>query len=213
MHPVAHQNLLSNRMEKANYSDLSRSQPSISYSGPLESKSFPKVLQGQEICSLKSLTGKTELNPGSWRKPELGGNIFNVNQRPSPTCYPLASEGVRNMVFPYSGVYKTGQDPVMLSYVTNLQRENHVLNSASFRDGLTREEGRLPSLANEPKAAEKTSILPNTGTPLNNKKEEKKGAGSVCKLFGFALTEEAPTSSSQSSSRRSCTKVRFSKSV
>ncbi|KAL3530595.1 hypothetical protein ACH5RR_009917 [Cinchona calisaya] len=207
MRPVAHQNLVSNRMEKASYSNFIRSQPSITYSGPLDSNSFPKVLQGQEICSLKSLTGKTELNPGSWRKPELGGNMFNVNQRPSPACYPLASEGIRNMVFPYGGVYKSGQDPVMLSYVTNLQKENHVLNATSFRDGLTREEGRLPNPANGPKALDKTSTLPNTGAPLNSEKDEKKGSGSVCKLFGFSLTEEAPTSSSQSSSRRSCTKV------
>ncbi|XP_027086520.1 auxin response factor 4-like isoform X2 [Coffea arabica] len=207
MHPVAHQQFVSNGMEKANYSDFSRSQPSITYSGSMETNSFPKVLQGQEICSLKSLTGKTELNPSGWRKPELGGNILNINQRSFPSCYPLASEGIRNVVFPYNGVYKAGQDPVMLSYMANRERENHVLNSKSFRDGPTKEDGRHLSLANEPKAFEKKSIVPTTGTPLNNKKDENKGAGSVCKLFGVSLTEEAPASSSQSSSRRSCTKV------
>lgn len=207
MHPVAHQQLVSNGMEKAKYSDFSRSQPSISYSSSMETHSFPKVLQGQEICSLKSLTGKTELSPGGWRKPELGGNILSINQRSSPSCYPLVSEGIRNMVFPLNGIYKAGQDPVMLSYVTNIERENRVLNSTSFKDGLPREEGVLLNIANEPKALEKTSIFPTTGSPMNNKKDEKKGARSVCKLFGISLTEEAPTSSTQSSSRRSCTKV------
>ncbi|KAL3518357.1 hypothetical protein ACH5RR_020946 [Cinchona calisaya] len=207
MHPVAHHRLVSNTMEKANYSDFSRSQPSITYSGSLETNSYPKVLQGQEICSLKYLTGKTELNRGGWRTTDTGSNIFNMNQRSSPSCYPLESEGIRNMVFPCKGVYKAGQDPVMFPFATNLQRENNALKSTSFRDGLTTEEGRHPNLANEPKALEKTSILPTTGTPMQSKKDDNKGTGSVCKLFGISLTEEAPTSSSLSSSRRSCTKV------
>ncbi|CAI9105138.1 OLC1v1003997C1 [Oldenlandia corymbosa var. corymbosa] len=206
MHPVAPQSrLVSNRMEKAHYGNFSPSQPSsTTYSGSLESSNcFPKVLQGQEICSLKSLTGKNELNPGIWRKPELGGNIFNQRTLGS---YPLATEGVRNVVFPYGGVFKGGQDPVMVSYVGKLQRDTHVATKeSSFRDSVNRDEG-LPNLSNEQKALEKTSALPNSGTPLNIQRDENKDPGPVCKLFGFSLVEEVPTSSSQNS-RRSCTKV------
>lgn len=208
MHPVAHHNLVPNRMEKSNYSELSRIQPSASFSGSLESNSFPKVLQGQEICSLKSLIRKTEPNPGAWRKPEYGCNVFNVNQRFTPNCYPLASEGIRKMVLPYNGVYKTGQDPVMLSYMTNLQRDNPAVSTNSVQDGLPREENGNPTLANDQRSLEMPSIFPITGTPVNSNKDDNlKGAKPVCKLFGFSLTEEAPTTNSQGSNRRSCTKV------
>lgn len=212
MHPVAHHNLVPNRMDKSNYSELSRIQPSASFSGSLESNSFPKVLQGQEICSLKSLTRKTEPNPGAWRKPEYGCNVFNVNQRFAPNCYPLASEGIRKMVLPYNGVYKTGQDPVMLSYMTNLQRDTPAVSTNSVQDGLPREETQNQNLANDQRSVEKPSIFPITGMPVNssNKDDNVKGAKTVCKIFGFSLTEEAaPTSNSQSSNKRSCTKVSF----
>lgn len=212
MHPIAahHNNIVLNRMEKSNYSELGRIQPSASFSGSLETNSFPRVLQGQEICSLKSLTRKTELNPGAWRKPEFSCNVFNVNQRLAPNCYPLASEGIRNMVLPFSGVYKTGQDPVMLSYMSNFQRDNHVLNTNSVRDGLSRDEKRILPVANDQKTLEKTSLFPISGMPLKDKNDENsKGAGGACKIFGFSLTEEPPNSTSQGSNRRSCTKVGF----
>lgn len=220
MHPVAHHNLVPNRMDKSNYTELSRIQPSAaSFSGSLESNTFPKVLQGQEICSLKSLTRKTEPNPGAWRKPEYGCNVFNVNQRFTPNCYPLASEGIRKMVLPYNGVYKTGQDPVMLSYMTNLQRDTPAVvstTSTSVQDGLPREEMRNPTLPNDQRSLEKPSIFPITGMPVSssNKDDNVNGAKTACKIFGFSLTEEAapapaPTSNSQSSNKRSCTKVWF----
>ncbi|CAH1437959.1 unnamed protein product [Lactuca virosa] len=77
------------------------------YSGFLGSDSttrFPKVLQGQEICSLRSLNGKIPPNIGSWGLPRthVGNNVLNMNQ----SFYPLGSEGGRNFGFPIGDVYE-----------------------------------------------------------------------------------------------------------
>ncbi|KAL4591493.1 hypothetical protein LXL04_004461 [Taraxacum kok-saghyz] len=55
-----------------------------------ENNRFPKVLQGQEICSMRSLTGKTT---GSWGPPRTG--LPN-----NPGFYPIGSEGGRSFCFP-----------------------------------------------------------------------------------------------------------------
>ncbi|CAA0823180.1 Auxin response factor 4 [Striga hermonthica] len=60
------------------------------------SNRIPKVLQGQEICSLKSLAGKINSGP----RPEMAHN---------PCFYPLASEGSRKVPVPHKGIYGTGQ--------------------------------------------------------------------------------------------------------
>ncbi|KAL0460681.1 UNVERIFIED_CONTAM: Auxin response factor 4 [Sesamum latifolium] len=85
-------NPIPNRMEKINYGEFVRNQASTTFTGFLESNWFPKVLQGQEICLLRSLAGKTDLSLGAWSKPSLGYNLHNMHQRPTPSFYPLASE-------------------------------------------------------------------------------------------------------------------------
>ncbi|GER34830.1 auxin response factor [Striga asiatica] len=73
-----------------------------------ESNRIPKVLQGQEICSLKSLAGK-------------------INSGHNPCFYPLASEGSRKVPVPKKGIYGTGQ---------HFSNSHHVVNPASVLRGV-----------------------------------------------------------------------------
>ncbi|KAA8544017.1 hypothetical protein F0562_021806 [Nyssa sinensis] len=201
----AHQTLTSTGIEKAKFSELMRVQPT-NYPGFVESNRFPKVLQGQEVCSLNSLARKADFNLGAWGKPDLGCNFINM-QRSKPNFYPLASEGVRNMYFPYNDIYKAGQDPVMHSYMTNFPRENVPFNPSSIQSGVIRDEVRMPNLLSEQRPLEKISAPPTLEASFKNKKDEiLNGSMTGCKLFGFSLTGET-TPNSQSSSKRSCTKV------
>lgn len=128
-------------------------------------------------------------------------------QRPKPNFYPLASEGVRNVYFPYNDVHKAGQDPVMLSHMENIPDKNVTFNGSS----ILREDVTKPNIPNE--------VLQGNigGAPLskaNSKKantEISSGTMAGFKLFGFTLTGETPTTNLQSSNKRSCTKVKFSK--
>lgn len=88
-----------NRMEKISNGEFVRSQAPATFTGFLESNWFPKVLQGQEICSFRSLAGKAGWNRGALLKPRRGCNIYKPYQFPTPSFYPLASEGARNMPF------------------------------------------------------------------------------------------------------------------
>nr|QGJ03866.1 ARF4 [Eucommia ulmoides] len=197
---VAHQNLISNSnsIEKSNFGEFVRTHhppPPTIYTGFVESPNrFPKVLQGQEICSLRSLTGKTDFN-------DLGFNFLNAyHQRPKPVFYPLASEGIRNMSIPYNGVYKPSQDHMMISYMANnsFPRENVGFDQSLIRSGIMRDEAR------EMKVPRNQNLDENL---KNVKDDSMKGKGIGCKLFGFSLSEEAPFPSAQSSGKRSCTKV------
>ncbi|XP_059626755.1 auxin response factor 4 isoform X2 [Cornus florida] len=206
MQTSAHQNFASTGAEKANFSEFMRAQPTA-YSGFPESNRFPKVLQGQEICSLRSLAGKVDFNLGAWRKQDIGCNFFNMYQRPKPNFYPLASEGVRNMYFPYSDIYKAGQDPSMLSYVTNFPRENVPFIPSSIRSGVLRDEVRKPNLPSEQTSQEKISAAPTVVANFKNEDDSSNGSLTGCKLFGISLTGETFTPNPQSSGKRSCTKV------
>ncbi|KAI3461452.1 hypothetical protein Pfo_018115 [Paulownia fortunei] len=198
-----------NRMEKINYGEFVRNHAPATFTGFLESNWFPKVLQGQEICSLKSLAGKTDLDLGAWSKPELGYNVHNTHQRPTPSFYPLASEGARNMPIPHKGIYRAGQGPLMLSNFSNFQTGNHVLTPTSILGGGTADIGRVPHLTNEPRALEKTSAPATSMMHLKNVNDDNnlKEKVPICKIFGFSLTEDPATLNLQGPSKRSCTKV------
>lgn len=208
MQSQANQTLASTGMDKANLSEFMRAHPTT-YTGFVESDRFPKVLQGQEICPLRSLTaGNADFNLGAWRKPDLNGNVLDMYRRQGPNFYPLASEGVRNMYFPYNDIFKAAQDPVMLSYTSNFTRESVQFNQTSTQSAATRPEVRKPNLPPEKKLLENISTPPTLETtPKNQKDESFTGTLTGCKLFGFSLTGETPTSNSQNSSKRSCTKV------
>lgn len=203
---VARHNLMPNGVENIIVGDFVKTQPPTTYTGFLESNRFPKVLQGQEICSLRSLTGKGDVNFGAWGKPEFGCNVFGTYQRPRANFYPLASEGARNVFLPYNAMYRAGQDPVVPSYITTFQRENPTLNQNSIQNVVRREEVGMPKFVNEQRPPEmsKVSIPENH---FKNENDSSFNAQASCKLFGFSLTKEPSTPSSQSSGKRSCTKV------
>ncbi|CAA3009596.1 auxin response factor 4 [Olea europaea subsp. europaea] len=195
--PAARQNPLSNVMEKPNFSEfVNKHAPA--YTGSVDTNWFPMVLQGQEICSLRSLSGKTDFNLGAWPKPEFGRNVHKVYQTPGPNLYPLASEGARNIFFPYN----------VPSYMSDVQRESHVLNSTSVGNVATFDIGKVPSLSNPLGPLEKSST---STTPeehfLNTSEAILKGEAPTFKLFGSSLTEDISTLNSLGSSKRSCTKV------
>ncbi|KAG8371351.1 hypothetical protein BUALT_Bualt13G0078700 [Buddleja alternifolia] len=169
-------------MEKSNYGEFMRNHASpATFTGFLESNWFPKVLQGQEICSLRSLAGKNDLN---------FHNFQNTYQRPTSSFYPLASEGARTIPFPHKTIYgpSQGHHP-MLSNFHNFQTGNHVLK--------------------ETRAPEKTSGPTTPMMQFKNMIDDDnlKEKGPICKLFGFSLTEDPATLNLQGPSKRSCTKV------
>ncbi|KAF3455033.1 hypothetical protein FNV43_RR05481 [Rhamnella rubrinervis] len=207
MQTPACQSLAPNTREKA-IGEFMRAHPTT-YTGFAESSRFPKVLQGQEICQLRSLTGKANFSLGAWGKPSLGCTPFNTYQASKPNFFPLASESLQNMYFPYGESHKAGQNPAMRSNASNFPVENVKINPYSVQTGIIRNGVGRPNIPNEQKPKENISSLPNLGTNLRNPKDESFGTGTAtgCKLFGFSLTGETPTPNSQSSSKRSCTKV------
>ncbi|KAL6967301.1 ADP-ribosylation factor 4, partial [Sarracenia purpurea var. burkii] len=213
MQSFAHQNLPSNGKEKANFSEfIKNQQPPTTYTGFAESGRFPKVLQGQEICSLRSLTGKTDFNLGAWTRPDLGCNFINMYKRPKPNFYPLALEGVRNVYFPYNDIHKAGQDPATVSPMTNFPIENITFKGSSIQSGVLSDEVARSNIPNETPPG-KIAGPPTSKANFKNTNDEISNgtiAGSTMaglKLFGFTLTGETPMPNSQSSSKRSCTKV------
>ncbi|GLT46316.1 hypothetical protein SLA2020_200780 [Shorea laevis] len=179
MQPPAHQNLSSAGIQKANINELMRAHSTI-YPGFVESNRFQKVLQGQEICPLRSLTQKADLNC-SWGKPNLGFNTFNVHQASKPSFLPLASEGLR--------------------------RGNVSLNASSAEPGAIGDVLSSPSLLNKHKPSESISKPALRANMRNQQDDCFKGNTAGCKLFGFSLTGEPPATNSQNSGKRSCTKV------
>ncbi|KAF8369581.1 hypothetical protein HHK36_032407 [Tetracentron sinense] len=187
--------------------------PSTTDTGFAESARLQKVLQGQEVCPLRSLPGRSEFNLGAWEKSGLSCSMFDMYQRPKPNFYPF-SAGIGTMYVPYSDIYKTSLDPVMHPYTTNFHRENVQSNMSSVQarfPGIIRGEDCNPSsynLAKEQPPPENLSVSAKIDIyPKNQKDEVWNETKTGCKLFGFSLTGETPTANSQSSSRRSCTKV------
>ncbi|GMI92310.1 auxin response factor 4 [Hibiscus trionum] len=183
MQSAAHQSLASTGIGKSNHSEFMKAH-STCYTGFAESNRFPKVLQGQEICSWRSLTHKARLNLGVWAKANLGYNSFNMNQAPNTNCYPLASEGLGNMYFPFTKFYKVGQEPTMYSCASTLPRCNVFFDASSIKPGVIVDSLRK---LNDIKPMEN----------INSPGCKRNVAG--CKLFGFSLTAESPTLNSQNS--------------
>lgn len=197
-------NPVPNRMDKINYGEFVRNHAPANFTGFLESNWFPKVLQGQEICSFKSLAGRSSSDLGAWTKPQLG---YNAHQRPTPSFYPLASEGARRMPISHKNIHTAGQIPLMLSNFSSFQSGNHVLSPTSILSGTKADVGRMPHLASEPRALERTSAPATSLMHLKHVTGENslKEKVSTCKIFGFSLTEDPINL--QGPSRRSCTKV------
>ncbi|GMH10942.1 hypothetical protein Nepgr_012783 [Nepenthes gracilis] len=191
--PLGLPSLASTMIEDTNTSEFLKFQPRT-YRGILESNRYPKVLQGQEICPLRSLMGKVNFKPWASVKPSLGCNYVNLYDGPQPSFYPLASEGVRNIYFPFHNIYKN-----------DITKENILSNFPSFDSRVIMHEVRKPS-SSEQKAAEIISLPPSLNSNMNNQKDlSASGHATDCKLFGFPLTEEI--AAIPNSGKRSCTKV------
>ncbi|KAL2938261.1 Auxin response factor 4 [Bienertia sinuspersici] len=195
------QSRLPTRIPRINVSEIRSLAQPMSYTGILESNRFPKVLQGQEICPLRSLTGKMNFNPGAWVEPSLATAYYNLYQGLKPSFYPLASEGVRNMCFPFD-VYKSNQDSVTVPCESTIAKDDYVLNT-SFQSNVMGKKVMKPNAGTEHRPAENMHMLnikDTTDAPDNVSRLN-------CKLFGFPLEQETSGTNSDICSRRSCTKV------
>ncbi|EPS66721.1 hypothetical protein M569_08057, partial [Genlisea aurea] len=137
------------------------------FTGFLESEWFPKVLQGQEICSFKSLTGKRD---------------YYSNQTGATTgFYPLASVGARNIAIQQKGVYEMARGHLVPSNFFNLhhQRNHHHHHLSASNSSSSQTKTRSPDRLDPPA---KNAIY--DGNP-----EEK---ATSFKIFGFLLTEDDP---------------------
>nr|QHZ07975.1 auxin response factor [Helianthus tuberosus] len=167
-----------------------------------KSSRFPKVLQGQEICSLRSLTGKPDV--GSWAppRPDLGTshcNILNMYRTPeNPGFYPLGSTGGRNFGFPHPDVYEARLRP---SPGPDLSPGPGAARGMSTN--FTRYPVVPPSVGSGP--VEKTVVEPNSSSEKDDGASD--SIGSSCKLFGFHLNEAPQSLDAKGSNKRSCTKV------
>nr|AZZ70072.1 auxin response factor 4 [Erythranthe lewisii] len=200
--------VVTNRIDKVDYGEFVRNHAPATFTGFLESNWFPKVLQGQEICSLKSLSGKTGLALGPWAKPEPVYHHSSTHQRRNsillPSFYPLASEGARSMPIPHNGIY---QSPPILSNLSDFQTRssNHLLTRTS----------NLSGAATTTTAAElisdRTSSPANSMMHMKNVNDDEsnlKEKVPTCKIFGFSLTEDPSAALNLlGPSKRSCTKV------
>ncbi|GER57697.1 auxin response factor [Striga asiatica] len=193
---------LPNGMERTNeYSEFVSKQAHATFKGFLESDRFPKVLQGQEICSLSSLAGEKHWNLGHLsNKPIFAFNSFNMYHGPMLGFYPLASEGARTMPFTYKDFYGGRQGIKMQKNSFDVLTGNYVTTPTSVLTQSTSDvfEGR--NLANE----NPTNALMHLKNMSGEDNLEKVPS---CKLFGYSLVEDPALLNSQAQSKRMCVKV------
>lgn len=207
----SHPNLASTGARKITAAELMRVHPP-SYAGFAEANRFPRVLQGQEICPLRSLTGKVDMNLGAWGKPSASCTTYNLHQATRPKFDSLGPEVLQTAYFPYGDIHKAGHGSSMLcSKPTNFQRESVPFSTPSSQSGIIRNEvGRSDlSIPHEQKLQDNVSGAASLGA--NNMRipneDNFKGKINACKLFGVPLSGETTTQNIQNSAKRSCTKV------
>ncbi|XP_031401263.1 auxin response factor 4-like isoform X2 [Punica granatum] len=145
------------------------------YMGFKEANQFLEVLQGREICKLKSLAGKPEFKVVAG-KPFLSCSSLNQDQPRKFNTSPPQS------LYVSYGEVQSGQTLAAHCFMRNIE------------NGLTK--------------IEEISASPNPWKHQVMQNNVNRDRVSGCKLFGFQLTaEEAPNSASQSTGKRSCTKV------
>ncbi|XP_012572776.1 auxin response factor 4 isoform X2 [Cicer arietinum] len=201
----SHQNLALTGVGKAVTSSEHMNAHPFSYAaGFMETNSFPRVLQGQEICKLKSLTQKVDSNIGAWgNNPNVSCTNFNLRQATKPNF--------QSAYFPYGDIYKNGQANMFTSKHMNFQSDNVSFSTPSILAGNIRNEvGRSElNLPNEDKLQDNISASVSLGAtnikvPNDN---NVKGKVNSCKLFGFPLSAETSSQNLQNTAKRSCTKV------
>ncbi|XP_073063101.1 auxin response factor 4-like isoform X1 [Primulina eburnea] len=202
-------NPILDQMDKINHTNFWINPAPTTFTGFLQSNWLPEVLQGQEICSLRSLSEKTDVNLSVGSKPELGCDVLDAYQRHQISFYPLASEGARSLSFLEKGNYRARQGPLTVSDFSNFQRGTSVLNPNPILMRNIGDVGRMPYLGNDLRAIEQTSPTPASMMHLKNLNDDNylKDKVPTCKLFGFSLTDDHDAVNSQGPSKRSCTKV------
>lgn len=199
-------NRTSEMMGKHNFTEFTRTKPFTTYTAFLESNRFPRVLQGQEICSLRFLSGKSDAKLSAWGKA-TGYDVLNMHQRSKTNFYPLASEGTRNIYFPFNDASKAVDNHNIVTS-TNILKENVLLSPSFNQSGVTSHEAKKLNSSKEPWSE---CIISSSPKYKVNSKIEKDGSLNStvtdCKLFGFSLTGETSTANSQCSCKRICTKV------
>ncbi|KAF1899264.1 hypothetical protein Lal_00019390 [Lupinus albus] len=196
----------SNTVRKGNSAELMSIQP-LSYAAYMETNRFPRVLQGQEICPLKSLSGKVDFNLGAWGNPNI--SYTNLHQATKPNFQSLGPQVLQSAYFPHGDINKDGRASMFCSKPTNLQRENSPNNTTSTQARTVRIEIGQSDLSNEHKLQDSVSAAAslaasNMRFPTENNVKEEVNA---CKLFGFPLSGERTTTQNLQNSARSCTKV------
>ncbi|XP_010520351.1 PREDICTED: auxin response factor 4 isoform X2 [Tarenaya hassleriana] len=171
------------------------------YSSVLDLDRFPRTLQGQEICSFRSLPQTAAFNATASGATILGCNNPFSFQSNRSSFYPLASQGFRSSGIPYHNLYNIGEEPS--------RRHCHMMSCP-------RETGAVVNRVQN-MGTQKESVLPEkvpTDSGLmtdmtNGQKDDdfnrKVPAG--CKLFGFSLPAKTTASNPENSSKRICTKV------
>ncbi|CAE6251219.1 unnamed protein product [Arabidopsis arenosa] len=164
-------------------------------SGVMDLDRFPRVLQGQEICSLKSFPQFAGFSPAAASgKPNLGYTDPFAYQANKSSFYPLALHGIRSTHVPYQNPYNAGnQSSGRPSRAINFGEETRKFDAQN--------EGGLPNNV--------TADLPFKIDMMGKQKSSdfNMNASSGCKLFGFSLPVETPASNPQSTNKRICTKV------
>ncbi|XP_073222544.1 LOW QUALITY PROTEIN: auxin response factor 4 [Cicer arietinum] len=209
---LSHTNLVSTGARKITSSEFTRLRPS-SYAGFTETNRFPRVLQGQEICPLSSLTGKVDLNLNAWGKTNVSYTNYNLDQTTRPNFHSLGQQILHNAYLPYGDIRKACQGSSMLcSRPTNFQLENLPFSTSSAQKiGTMRNEVGLSSLTipNEKNLQDNISGATSLGEKMRISNDEnfKEKKVNACKLFGFFLSGETTSQNLPNSAKRSCTKV------
>ncbi|KAK4760599.1 hypothetical protein SAY87_005492 [Trapa incisa] len=158
------------------------------YPGFVESADvFPKVLQGQEVCPLKSLTRNPGHCFGSWENP---------------------SRGLHDFYFSLGGVIRgSSSNPLINSPLANSPRESSSFRSPYIPNEDDTGRGRFGTEANHSSRIVSSGSREMEGTGNNGSFNV---GFSGCKLFGFPLASEGSSPSPptpQASGKRSCIKV------
>ncbi|CAN8252646.1 unnamed protein product [Cochlearia groenlandica] len=164
-------------------------------SGVMDLDRFPRVLQGQEICSLRSFPQFGGFSPAaSSGKGSLGYTDPFAYQANKSGFYPLALQGIRSTHVPYQNQYNVGEN--------SSGRTSHVMSfggEARKFDGHS--EGGVTKDVNADFPFKIDTMV------KQKRKNFSENASSGCKLFGFSLPMDAPAPNPQTSSKRICTKV------
>ncbi|XP_010535592.1 PREDICTED: auxin response factor 4-like isoform X3 [Tarenaya hassleriana] len=187
---------------KAKFGEFIGATTTRAYSGILDLERFPRVLQGQEICSVRSFPQAAAFNAPSWGAPITGcnNNPFAYQANKS-SFYPLASQGLRSTGIPFHNLYNVGEVPSRWHRdMMNSPRETEALGNVIQNLGIQNERV-LPEKVPTASGLKTAMVSRQKGDDFNGK------VPSGCKLFGFSLPVETQASNPQNSSKRICTKV------